>query len=407
MAAGGLLAELEEAKGSVDLGSVSVADLTDLSRRITKGQRLLTGFATDVTREMQARSDSGSGPEPEDVLGGERPGNGGRPDRPDRPSRAEARRLTRRARALTELPALAAAVSAGEVMTEIIDLVVHTLGELSGDRRRAFVATDETVTSMAKRRGLDGFRRWLRSHLDRLDKQAGLEIAARQRAASSLTMGSRVDGMGWFNAQADPQRAEEMRRRIRALAHQLADTRDQPMSDQLQFEALYLLITQANGGAHPPRPIVAVLTDAANTAGETWGGHPVTPEAVERACCDADLWHVLIGDTGLPLAVARRARHATPAQRLALRVLYPLCPLSGEPFDRCQIHHVTWWEDGGFTDLDNLLPVSTEWHHRLHEGGWTIKMAVDRSLKVYRPDGTLARIVVPPTPITRRPRDGP
>ncbi|MCP5024915.1 MAG: hypothetical protein GY929_01400, partial [Actinomycetia bacterium] len=64
------------------------------------------------------------------------------------------------------------------------------------------------------------------------------------------------------------------------------------------------------------------------------------------------------------------------------------------------------WTEDGQTNLEDLLPLSNNWHHRVHEGGWTIKMAADRQLELYRPDGTHDRTVPPPTPITRRPRDG-
>ncbi|MCP3909909.1 MAG: DUF222 domain-containing protein [Actinomycetia bacterium] len=409
MTTGGLLAELEAAKGSVDLESCSVAVLTDLSRQITIGQRLLTGFATDVTRALQVHAEQGAGPDPEDVLTGGGPRCPDKGGRPDGRSRAEARRTARRAKALNELPALAAAVSAGQVMTEIVDLIVHTLNDLPGDRREAFAATDSTVTARAKRCGLDRFRRWLHSHLDDLDKQAGLQKAERQRAASSLSMGlNPVTGMGWWNSQGDPLRMEEMNRRIRALAHQLAEAPNLAMSDQLQFEAAYLLITRGgiDNGIPAPRPAIGIITDPRGAAAETWGGSPLSPEAVERAACDADRWHILLDPGGLPLDAGRSERHATAVQRLALRTLYPACPLSGEPFSWCEIHHLTPWTEGGQTNLEDLLPLSNDWHHRVHEGGWTITMAADRQLELCRPDGTHDRTVPPPTPITRRPRDG-
>ncbi|MCP3853934.1 MAG: DUF222 domain-containing protein [Actinomycetia bacterium] len=243
---------------AVDLESCSVAALTDLSRRIISGQRLLTGFATDVTRALQVHAEQGAGPDPEDVLTGGGPRGPDKGGRPDGRSRAEARRTARRAKALNELPDLAAAVSAGQVMTEIVDLIVHTLNDLPGDRRKTFAATDSTVTARAKRCGLDRFRRWLHSHLDDLDKQAGLQKAERQRATSSLSMGLKpVTGMGWWNAQGDPLRMEEMNRRIRALAHQLAEAPNLPMSDQLQFEAAYLLITRDGLDNGTPTPRLA------------------------------------------------------------------------------------------------------------------------------------------------------
>jgi hypothetical protein len=78
-----------------------------------------------------------------------------------------------------------------------------------------------------------------------------------------------------------------------------------------------------------------------------------------------------------------------------------MCPLSGTPFADCEIHHLDFWEEGGGTDYDNLILLSRRWHHLIHDQGWRIQRTADRSLVVTRPDGTLHRVVPPPTPITR------
>lgn len=94
-----------------------------------------------------------------------------------------------------------------------------------------------------------------------------------------------------------------------------------------------------------------------------------------------------------------RAQHpATREQRLQLRGLYATCPIDGvTPFARCEVHHITWWEDGGETELYNLIPISPQWHHRFHHKGWAITMDPDRTLRIYRPNGKLHRVIPPPT----------
>ena len=59
------------------------------------------------------------------------------------------------------------------------------------------------------------------------------------------------------------------------------------------------------------------------------------------------------------------------------------------PFDRCQIHHVDSAAGGGRTDIDRLLPVCNAHHHLVHEGGWILHLAPDRTLTVTLPDGTV------------------
>ena len=51
------------------------------------------------------------------------------------------------------------------------------------------------------------------------------------------------------------------------------------------------------------------------------------------------------------------------------------------------MHHVWFWEHGGPTDLDNLLPVCSRHHHAVHDEGWTLKLLPDRALEVTLPDG--------------------
>ncbi|MFN3218243.1 MAG: HNH endonuclease, partial [Acidimicrobiales bacterium] len=136
---------------------------------------------------------------------------------------------------------------------------------------------------------------------------------------------------------------------------------------------------------------------------ETWDGRPVDPAAALRRCCDAD-WYVMVYDAlGRPTRVGRSRRYATREQRLQLRGLYRTCPIDGvTPFHRCEVHHVNLdYELGGETELHNLVPISSEWHHRIHDGGWTLTMDADRTLRLFRPDGTLDRVIDPPTPITR------
>lgn len=93
--------------------------------------------------------------------------------------------------------------------------------------------------------------------------------------------------------------------------------------------------------------------------------------SVQRLSCNADLYAILIDRFGQPTGAGPTHRAATREQRRQLRALYETCAIDeATPFDRCEIHHVNvFYEDGGETELDNLLPVSTEWHHRIHDRG--------------------------------------
>ena len=114
-----------------------------------------------------------------------------------------------------------------------------------------------------------------------------------------------------------------------------------------------------------------------------------------RAACCAQITPILVVDGGQRIVLGRTYRTANRAQRRALRVLYRTCAFCETAFDHCQIHHVHWWEHGGSTDIDNLLPLCNKHHHLVHEGRWHIDLARDRTLTLTLPDGTV-RVHGPP-----------
>lgn len=71
--------------------------------------------------------------------------------------------------------------------------------------------------------------------------------------------------------------------------------------------------------------------------------------------------------------------------------MYPTCAFPGcdTGFNNCEIHHLLPFELGGNTDLDNLLPLCSRHHHVIHEPGWQLTLADDRTLTVHQPDGTI------------------
>jgi hypothetical protein len=52
-------------------------------------------------------------------------------------------------------------------------------------------------------------------------------------------------------------------------------------------------------------------------------------------------------------------------------------------FDHCNVHHIDYWENGGFTDLNNMVPLCSRHHHATHEGGWKLTLnPVTRELTI-------------------------
>lgn len=144
------------------------------------------------------------------------------------------------------------------------------------------------------------------------------------------------------------------------------------------------------------------LTDGPHehTIRETRNGMDLSAEAITRLCCDAILQRVVIDAEGVPINVGRAQRTATPAQWAALNTMHSTCAWAGcdRPIGWCQAHHILEWDHNGPTDLDNLVPLCSTHHHRVHEGHWTIKLLPNRTLKIYQPNGTHHTDTVPDRP---------
>jgi hypothetical protein len=189
--------------------------------------------------------------------------------------------------------------------------------------------------------------------------------------------------------------------------------------NRLAAEALGDLLgttTSANGlnganGANGAVADVTVIIDVETLATgelhdhsvcETSDGAPIPAEVAQRLACDGNITSVVVDSNGTALAVGRTSRHATAKQRRALAQQYRDCAIGDcdMPFDRCEIHHIIPWEQGGATDLDNMLPTCSRHHHLIHTQRWRIVMHPDRSLTVYDSNGV---ILIESPPPTRRP----
>jgi hypothetical protein len=91
------------------------------------------------------------------------------------------------------------------------------------------------------------------------------------------------------------------------------------------------------------------------------------------------------------LDLGRTTRLANRAQRRALRALYRTCAIPGctTSYSNCKLHHIIWWRHGGRTDLDNLIPVCSRHHHKIHDHHWKIHLGPNRQLTLTLPDGTV------------------
>jgi hypothetical protein len=109
---------------------------------------------------------------------------------------------------------------------------------------------------------------------------------------------------------------------------------------------------------------------------------------MRRIACDADIIPVVLDGRSVPLDVGRAKRLATAHQRRALESAHETCAIEAclVPYHHCSIHHIEYWENGGSTDLNNMIPLCSKHHHKAHEGGWKLSLNPDtRELTVDYP----------------------
>ena len=229
-------------------------------------------------------------------------------------------------------------------------------------------------------------------------------VADARREASMFRHWFNTDtGMGHFYGSLDPERYEALAAAVDAHTRRLADQAPErtEKNANLAAAALVDLVTSAGetragrGSRRQPHVTVVMGPDGAQTG----NGYPLGTDALHRLLCDAVTQTVTLDDAGVPINVGRRHRTATANQWTAIRAVHHSCAwhLCDRPLSWCQIHHIHEWENGGSTDLHNLVPLCTDHHHRVHEGGWSLELQPDRSLRITRPNGSHYVTTRPPS----------
>ena len=379
--------------GALDSGEV-VAALRDLDR--------LKGFVTEtehaLARRANALAASGSGAPADELIG-----------RRGTCSKRQAERISRRAEAMGSLPAMSGQLGKGRIGVEHADTLVDAVRRLDDNGRTVLQSLDEELATAAAASTPAQFRRYVERVVDQLAADQGLERAARQRDATSLTKGINSEtGMYWLRADFDPESGARLFRAIDAQTAALSKATDAASTSasssdrsNLAARALVGLATSSNRTTRPGRVELLALVDLDTLVSglrdhsvcEFDDGTDIPVATMRRLACDAHILPVVLGGDGVALDVGRSRRLATEDQRRALRAMYRTCGIGtcDVPFDRCEIHHVDeWGAHEGDTNLDRLIPSCSRHHHLVHEGGWQLELDRDtRELTITLPDGTI------------------
>jgi hypothetical protein len=359
-------------------------------------------------------------------------------------SLGQATKTTERSMTLDHTPTLADALGDGAITAEHIDAVTRVSKKLDGAKRGEFVERANGLAEVAKAGTVEEFTRRLELEAKKLQEDDGLDRLERQPRNARANSWVDPEGMWNLRARLDPLIGVKVAARIDAMVQAMfADVVPEgcppdPIEKQryLAAQALARLLLddalgdrddegdgdsdradtdpeargRRNGPVHPragrPEFVVVIDADAPGYDGPV-AEFSIPIEIPARVLAtlagDADT-HAVVVRNGVvlyapgELDLGRSSRLANRAQRRALRGLYRCCGIPGcsVAYDRCKLHHVIWWRNGGTTDLHNLLPVCSVHHAKIHNDDWHIELGPNRGLTLTLPDGTI-RTTGPPT----------
>lgn len=379
----------------LDVGALDVAGVETALGTVGRSRGWLDAIESQllVRSERLAKAGRGGGARESAVLSGGRSSRG-------------AALAAGRADTLDRVPELADALEAGETSADHVDALTRAGSGLSDDKRDVLFA-DVELSGAARRMGPDPFATEVKRKARLLAKDEGEAKLQQQQNATNLRKWVRKDGMHVLNGEFDPETGSRLFRAIDTETETLAQTNSLAKNDKTQAAALAALVERGLGaGPADAVPEVIVIDAATLTEGlhehsvsETSSGAQLPPETVRRTMCQAIILPTIINANGKTLASGRDIRVANRKQRRALRAMYPTCAFDTctAQFDHCQIHHIVPWQDGGPTDLDNLIPLCGRHHHLVHEGHWRIHLEPDRSLVITQPDGQHFKALPLPT----------
>lgn len=299
-------------------------------------------------------------------------------------SQWKARRWIAAGHALRGLPRTAEAFSGGE-------LGIDKVAELT---RFATAATEVRLVEWAKNVSCAAIRR----RAD-LESAGPVEDAVEVDRARSVSWWYFEDGRR-FGLQAelpavDGATVARALDRIADLIPRMPGERGVLHADARRADALVSLASaRIANDPDPDRATVVVHAELRTLVSGSRGaqiedGPVIHNETARRLLCNARVQAVIEGESAQPLEVGRMSREPSAWMMRQLRYRDHECRFPGCGARRfTQAHHIVWWEQGGSTELANLVLVCSFHHKLVHEYRWGIERAPHGTVRWRRPDGS-------------------
>jgi hypothetical protein len=307
----------------------------------------------------------------------------------------EAREVVSRGLVTEVAPEMGAVLASGDTTAAHVDALGRGL-KIAGAERDAFMAHLPELVEASTTMTASQFDQLVKETAKSVVADDGLSTFERQKRETFFKMRTEADGCLSVSGKFDPISASILKSKIGRLVENMFHSGDREVpvdlmpwiepNDHRQAQALIALVNGASESASevPTRAEIVVHVDLetlqhglhAGGTCRTALGADLPVETVRRLACEAEILPVVLDGRSVPIDVGRSKRLATVHQRRALEAIYPTCaiPDCEVIFDHCNVHHIDYWENGGSTDLNNMVPLCSRHHHAAHEGGWKLKL---------------------------------
>ena len=361
---------------------LSRMELTDLVEGAGRTIAALSSLQTRCATEIAALDDGGVNPKT--VL-----------REAGRMSTRAANTVAKTAAGLTEIPKLAEALAGGAITVEHAAVAVAAAAKTSAEQ------VDDELSKIAETSSVDMFAEQTRRWVNRNQTDDGSDTYEAKRQHRSLKNWVNEDGMGVLLAELDPVSYQQVRKAINVEYDRLwrdDGGRDGTPDDvrtptQRLADAFVALITDpGRRGPGSARAQLIAIADierlrADNPTGvaEIVGGEALPQTVLERLTCMATVTGVVFDGKGQPIWVGRDHRHATEAQVKAIIARDRHCTGCAASPERCEIHHIVPWEQGGRTDIDKMCLACSACHHNIHDRGYVV-IKTNTGYKIINPN---------------------
>ena len=310
----------------------------------------------------------------------------------------EARDVVSRGLVTEVAPEMGAVLAAGDTTAAHVDALGRGL-KIAGAERDAFLSHLPELVEASTTMTASQFDQLVKETAKSVVADDGLSTFERQKRETFFKMRTEADGCLSVSGKFDPISASILKSKIGRFVEAMFHSGDKEVpvevmpwiepNDHRQAQALIALVNGASESASdvPARAEIVIHVDLetlqnglhAGGTCRTALGADLPVETVRRLACEAEILPVVLDGRSVPIDVGRSKRLATVHQRRALEAIHPTCaiPDCEVIFDHCNVHHIEYWENGGSTDLNNMVPLCSRHHHAAHEGGWKLQLDPD------------------------------